>query len=454
MFVTGRFVTLIALGAVAVVGVTIARVPGALGPDAVAVAWWALAGWLALTLAVAGVDAGLAASPRQVSVRREIPPRVRLGEPVAVTLIIENLGNRRLRAVVRDGWQPSAGVIGANRAQLSIGHGERRRTVLQLLPTRRGDRTTEHITIRSAGPLGIAGRQATIVARGRVRVLPPFKSRVHLPSRLVRLREIEGRTPLMIRGQGTEFDSIREYVRGDDVRSIDWRVTARHPDPSVPQGTKLMVRTWRPERDRRIVIVIDTSRTAAVRIGDEPRLDTGFEAALLLAALADRAGDRVDILAWDRRVRAQVHGASGAELLAQTVDRLANVEPELIEPDWSTLPARVRAITSQHAFVVLLTAADSAASARGLLSVLPQLTQRNTVAVASVADPDEVDASRQRDSLAAVYRAAAAERTLLDQHRVGDAIKQLGATVVTGTPEALPPALADHYLALKAAGRL
>ena len=111
----------------------------------------------------------------------------------------------------------------------------------------------------------------------------------------------------MIRGQGTEFDSLREYVRGDDVRSIDWRATRAHGAirPS------LVVRTWRPERDRRVVIVIDTGRTSAARIADEPRIDTAFEAALLLAALATRAGDRVDLVVFDRRVRGRVQGASG-----------------------------------------------------------------------------------------------------------------------------------------------
>ena len=75
------------------------------------------------------------------------------------------------------------------------------------------------------------------------------------------------------------------------------------------------MRTWRPERDRRVVILIDSGRTSAARIADEPRLDTAFEASLLLAALATRAGDHVDLLVYDRRVRGRVQGATGAALL-------------------------------------------------------------------------------------------------------------------------------------------
>ena len=112
---------------------------------------------------------------------------------------------------------------------------------------------------------------------------------------------------------------------------------------------RLMVRTWRPERDRRIVIVADTSRTAAARIGDERRLDTAFEASLLPAAVASHAGDRVDFLAWDRRLRGRVHGASGPELLARMVDTMAGIDAELVEADWASLPAQVRRVTSRRA---------------------------------------------------------------------------------------------------------
>ncbi|MFE5672465.1 DUF58 domain-containing protein [Agromyces sp. NPDC056523] len=444
MTITGRFTLLLALGAVPVV----------LFGGAADAAWAVLLGWLVLLVVLGAVDLALAASPRRVALSRELPGRLRLGETATSELVVRNLGARRLRAVVRDGWTPSAGVQGANRTRVDVPPREARRVSLRLTPTRRGERRTEQVTLRSFGPLRVWARQATLAAPGRLRVLPPFHSRAHLPSRLTRLRELDGRTPLLIRGQGTEFDSIREYVRGDDVRSIDWRATARRADPESRGTTRLMVRTWRPERDRRIVIVVDTSRAAAARIGDEPRLDTAFESALLLAALASHAGDRVDFLAWDRRLRGRVHGAGGAELLARMVDSMADIDAELIEADWTAVPAQVRRVTSRHALVVLLTAADSPGTARGLLSVLPQLTAGHTVIVASVADPDLVGASRERGSLDEAYRAAGAERGLLDGERVVAAIRRLGGLTVTAPPHELPPALADRYLELKAAGQL
>ncbi len=435
MAVSGWFVALVALG----------MVPIVLTGDPVWFLWW-LAGCLVLGI----VDLAIAGSPRRIALGRELPGRVRLGETTRATLTLTNLGSRPVRGIVRDGWQPSAAAL-PRRQPISLPPGERRAITTSLTPFRRGERRAAHVTIRSTGPLRLWSRQATIALPGSVLVLPPFNSRKHLPSRLARLRELDGATSVMVRGQGTEFDSLRDYVRGDDVRSLDWRATARRTTAS---GPGLVVRTWRPERDRRVVIIVDSGRTSAARIDNEPRIDTAFESALLLAALASSAGDRVDLVVFDRRVRARVQGATGSELLSKMVTAMAPVEPELIELDWAAIPGIVRSVTTHRALVVLATTIDAPGASRGLLSVLPQLTRKHSVVVSSVTDPDVLAATRERSTREDVYRAAAAERALLDQARVAAAVRQLGADVVTGAPQDLPPALADRYIALKAAGQL
>jgi len=133
---------------------------------------------------------------------------------------------------------------------------------------------------------------------------------------------------------------------------------------------------------------------------------------------------------------------------------MAPIEPELIEMDWSVVPSLVSSVTNQRSLVVLLTSVTTPGASRGLLAVLPQLTHKHTVLVASVTDPTVIAATADRANRDAVYRAAAAERALLDTARVSAAIRRLGADVVTGAPLDLPPAVSDHYIALKAAGRL
>ncbi len=404
-----------------------------------------LLGWFALVAVLVGVDLVLAGSPKGLVWQRSSPSSVRLGNAAESTLTVLNQGGRRLRATVRDAWQPSAGAT-QERHDIDLPPGERRRLTTLLTPTRRGDRLADRVTVRSLGPLGLAARQRSSPVPGRLRALPPFSSRRHLPSRLARLRELDGRTSVNVRGQGTEFDSLREYVVGDDVRSIDWRATAR--------SHSVAVRTWRPERDRRVLLVLDTSRTSAGRVGDAPRLDAAMDAALLLGALASRAGDRVDLLAADRRVRVSVQGETGSRLLPALVEAMAPLEPELLEADWTAVVGAIRARTNQRCLVVLLTALESASVEEGLLPVLGLLTARHQVVVASVADPAVLAMTRDRHDADAVYSAAAAERTLADRNRLAAVLGRLGVDVVDAEPDALPPALADRYLALKAAGRL
>jgi uncharacterized protein (DUF58 family) len=249
-----------------------------------------------------------------------------------------------------------------------------------------------------------------------------------------------------VRGQGTEFDSLREYVRGDDVRSIDWRASARN--------RSVVVRTWQPERDRRVVLVLDTSRVSAGRVGDVPRLDSAMEAALLITALAARAGDRVDVVAGDRRVRSRLRLAGARDATSRLEDALAGLFPEIAEADWTGLAGAVQSFGRQRALVVLLTPLEPSAVEEGLLPVLPVLVAHHRVVLASVQDPEVKRLAGRRSGLDEVYAAAAAEQTLSRRRATADLLEVLGVHVIDVPGEALPPALADHYLSLKARGLL
>ncbi len=398
-----------------------------------------------LILAGIAADLLLAAPVRTLRLARAGDSRIRLGETGEVTLALGHAGRRPLQGLVRDAWPPSAGAR-PGRAAVSVPAGGAVSLVTTLTPQRRGDIAADRVTVRSLGPLRLAGRQGGHRVPWSVRVLPPFTSRRHLPEKLARLRQLDGQHRSLLRGQGSEFDSLREYVIGDDVRSIDWRSTARRAD--------VMVRTWRPERDRRILIVLDTGRTAAGRVAGVPRLDTSMDAALLLAALAARAGDRVDLIAVDRRVRARVLGAGRSEVLPALTSAMAGLDAELIEADAGLMAATVLGTARQRSLVVLLTDLNPAAITDGLLPRIPALAARHRLLVAAVSDPRLAEMAAGRGDATAVYEAAAAERARGERARVSALLRRLGVEVVDAPPDRLPAALADAYLNLKAAGQL
>jgi uncharacterized protein (DUF58 family) len=401
--------------------------------------------WLLAVTLVVLADWLLAPRPESLEITRRPTEPVRMTYPTSSTLLVVNPSSRTVAGVLRDAWQPTAGAS-VNRFPLRLTPGDRVLLHTPLRPVRRGDLRAHRVTVRLRGPLGLASRQVTREVPGVVRSLPPFESRKHLPSRLARLRDLDGRSAVRVRGQGTEFDSLREYVRGDDVRSIDWRATARN--------RTVVVRTWQPERDRRVVLVLDTSRTSAGRVDDVPRLDSAMDAALLLAALAARAGDRVDFLAGDRRVRARVRAAGTREAAARIQDTMADLEPVIAEADWTALAGAVTGLGRQRALVVVLTPLESSAIEEGLLPVLPTLVRHHRVVLASVKDPALDRLAAARTTVDDVYDAAAAEQVLARRRGTADLLRALGVDVVDAAAEQLPPALADHYLALKAQGLL
>ena len=427
---TGRAPALLLLGMIAVV----------LQPTMATVWIW----WLVTACAI-GLDVLVALSPGKLVISRDRVHQVRLGVSGSTTLWLTNPTPRRLRGIVRDAWQPSAGAQGERHTVIVRGGG---RVALRtrLTPTRRGDRRADRVTVRSVGPLGLAARQRSFPVEGVIRALPPFTSRKHLPSRLAVLRQLDGRSAVRVRGGGTEFDSLRDYVIGDDVRSIDWRATARR--------SAVVVRTWQPERDRRLILVLDTSRTSAGRVDDMPRLDAAMDASLLLAAVASRAGDRVDFLAGDRQVRARLSGSSRLTLLNDLVKAMAPLEPALLEADWSLIAGSIADLSRRRSLVVLLTPLEPAAIEESLLPTLATLTRHHQVVLASVADPALTAMAANVSSTSRVYDAAAAERTIGLRERTAEVLRRLGVHVIDVGPEQLPTALTDHYLLLKSRGML
>lgn len=441
-----------------VLGIPTVAVCAALGVEP----WLPGALGLALVLLLVAADLVIAAPAGEVTLARTGPDEVRLGDTVTVTLAVTNDSVRTMRAFVRDAWVPSAGAAPPYAHAILLDPGATATIETALTPTRRGDRPAVRVTIRSYGPFGLAFRQTSrrradrLTPHWTLRVLPEFRSRRLLPEKLSRLRVIDGQVVTRGRGQGGEFDSLRDYVIGDDPRSIDWRSSARREH--------VVVKQWRPERDRRVLCVLDTGRTSAGRIataaapldpeiGGEPRLDIAIDAALLLASLATHAGDRVDLLAVDTQTHANV-AASSKRALPKLLGALATLTPSLVETDFGRVVAEVLSLERKRALVVLFTSLDPGAIGEGLLPILPRLIARHTVVLAAVHDPALEALAGGRGDARALHTAAAAERGLAELRRVRTTLSRQGVHVVDAPADTFASTVADTYLNLKAAGRL
>ena len=351
------------------------------------------------------------------------------------------------RGLLRDAWQPTAGATG-NRYPLRLTPGDR-----VLLHTPAPARTPRRPAGRTASPSAPAGRSAW----------PPASARSRCRARCGRCRR-SSRASTCLRGWPACASSTVDRRCGSGARAPSSTrcastsaATTCAPSTGGPRARNrnVVVRTWQPERDRRVVLVLDTSRTSAGRVDDVPRLDSAMDAALLLAALAARAGDRIDFLAGDRRVRARLRSAGARDVAATLQDTMADLQPVIAEADWAGPGRRGhRAWTPAGA--------GRAADPAGAVG-------RRGRPAAGAADADQAPPGGARLGQGPRPRPA---RRPPRRHRGGlrRRRRRAGArpapsapptccapwasTSSTPTAEQLPPALADHYLALKARGLL
>lgn len=425
------------------------RVPVLLLLGVVPIVFWpaptTVGKWLVFVLALVLLDLILAPSPRKLHIERDEVLAVRVGDESESLLRITNPG-RRMRADIRDAWQPSAGATN-NRHSCVLEKEKETEIATKLAPSRRGNLRATSLTVRSWGPLRLAARQTNFTLEGNLKSLPEFPSRKQLPAALAKLQFVEGQALARQRGQGTEFDSLREWVDGDDVRSIDWRATARRAEG-------IIVKTWRPERDRHVVMVMDTSRMSAVRLGDVTRLDAQMDAALFLSALCAKAGDSISMIAGDLDVKARVVKPGPRDVLREMSHAMAPLDATIVEADWNTLGSAVAEFGKKISLVVVFTPVDPTVLSESLLPVLVALGKRQHVVLAHALDPDAHELAEGRETAEDIYLAAAAEYSRI---RTQDSIRGLrsaGITTIQAPPEDLPMAVVDHYLSLKSQGLL
>ncbi len=396
---------------------------------------------------VALVDAYLAPAPWTIGVARRTPPVLVLGEQAELMWTVGSPSGRILRVWLADELQPS---LGADSRRFLLGlpaHGRARaRTTVR--PWRRGTFQLGEVVIRVAGPLGLATRQAPRHLPGTIQVNPAFPSRnaTLLRLELDRLRNAGNRIAPTL-GGGTEFDHLREYQYGDDVRRVDWGATIRLGHP--------IVRTYRVERDRTVQVLLEHGRAAATVVDGVPRLDHAMDAAMALLTAAGEVGDRAGLVTYAHRVTGELAAARRGDQVARAAAMLHALEPELVEAAHRRAFAHVAGRQRRRALLVVLTDLGAAAAIDALTHALPVLTTRHEVVVGSVTD-NAVEAMADRvpqDALTA-HNAAGAATVLARRERNTDRLLASGAQVITGPPQVVAERLVDRYLDLKSRGRL
>lgn len=414
----------------------------------VSVPFWAgLVAANALVVALLVFDVSRAPHPTTLKPVRAAPPVVTVEHDAEIQVQLHNPIPRPLLVAVRDTTPPSARRDPRfHRATIAP------RSVLTLeariAPSRRGLLQVGPVTVRTVGPFGMGGRQATLPLLDRIKVYPALPGRAEVELRVERARLLQsGERSSMFRGGGTEFDALREYHPDDEFRRINWTATARAAKP--------ITNVYREERNQRVMVLLDASRTMAGSIDRVSRLEHAIDAAVAVTELAARVGDQVGMIAFGSQVSAILGPKGGRAQPRRIVDLLFDVQPSLDAADYRGAFAVLLSRYRRRSLLVLFTELADESAMESLFAAIPVLLPHHLLMVASVVDP-QVLALRDAapGSYDAAYLGAAAAASVEARERTARRLRALGVMVEDREPTRLAGAVADRYLRVKSAGRL
>jgi len=384
----------------------------------------------------------------RITITREAARAFSLGRAGEVTYRWRNAGGRRARLRVRE---VRPGVLGGTLEprRITVPARGQLREVLPVTPVRRGhDATVGAFAIDSVGPLGLGLRRGTLALPWDVRVYPVLTAARRRAAMAQALRRRDpGTRPLRRLGEGRLFESLRDFVPGDDPRHVDWKATARR--------RKLIIRQFEAERRQQVLLVLDAGRLMTADVAGHSRLEMVVQAALEMAYAAAQHDDNVGIMVFADDVKHFVAPQRGRRGLKQVLDVLSDVTPTLVEPDYPGAFRYLAARNRKRALTVVFTDVIDRLASEALVANLASLRPRHLPLAVTLRNPELDAVAVQRPRVAAdAWRKAAAEEMLRAREEALSHMRRAGVMVLDVAPERAAESVVDRYLELKRRGHL
>ncbi len=399
--------------------------------------------WLGLFAADALLAGGGGA--RALAVSRMAPPAFSAGRAAVVDYDWVNGGRRRLSLIVREALPDALATVPDRRLELRPG--ERLREHVAITPAHRGLAAGGALALRILGPLGLVWRQERRELAWDVTVFPPLEGAATRALPATARRREAGRREVRRLGAGRLFESLREWVPGDDTRLIDWKATARRGKP--------IARQYEDERRQQVMIMLDAGRLLTAESGEGTRLEAAVAAALRLAAAAVEHDDDVGILVFADTVQRYAPPARGRRALRAVLDALAAAEGRIAESDYPAAFRYLAARSRKRSLTVLFTDVIDRTASEALVSHAGTLRPRHLPLAVTLRDPALEHAAVARPAgERAAFERAAAEELLQAREDALAAMRRQGVLVLDVPPRGAAEAVVDRYRQLKRRGLL
>ncbi len=437
-FVFGKlFYLLLALG----------FIPLALSWNRPGLRWLTLAYDISL-LAVVLIDVRRSGLPANLQISRMFGGRFAVKAETQVEIQIRNHTPNSLRLIVKDEYPAQMKLSGERQARLKVKAQTSARLIYGLTPPRRGQFQFGAIIVRFKTPLKLAWRETPVGEPVTVKVYPNMRRAREAELKALGARSlVSSHRKTSWRGEGREFESMRDYVRGDELRHISWTATARR--------AKLTTRQYQMERDQNILIALDAGRLMTARIEEETKLDSAVHAALALMSAASRGGDNAGLVVFTRKIKSYLRPDRGREHLDAALEALHAVEPEMIEPSYARAFEFIAVNSKRRSLVVLLTDLVDEEGSKELLTSLKLLRPRHLPLVVTIADRDlKLVVQDSPLDVRELFTQSVAEEIIHQREAALRLVESQGGLALDVTSATLAPALLEKYLQVKERGLL
>lgn len=409
---------------------------------------WATLVYDLLLIGVAILDASRSRLPSNLFIKREFGGRFAVGAETDVHIKVQNRTPSSISLILKDEYPPQMKLNGPRQARIRVAAQTTASLIYGLTPPKRGRFEFGQTAVRFLSRWNLVWCETSVGQPEAVKVYPNMRRAREAELKALGARSlVAAHRKTSWRGEGREFESLRDYVRGDELRHISWSATARRG--------KLTTRQYQIERDQTILIVLDSGRLMTARIEQETKLDSAVHAALALMSAAARAGDNAGLMVFGRRIKSYLPPGRGHDHIDAALEALHAIEPEMIEPSYSRAFEFVAANSKRRSLVVLLTDLVDEEGSKELLTSLKLLRPRHLPLVVTIADRDlKAVVSTPPDNSNDLFTQSVSEEIIYQREAALRLVESQGGLALDVSAAALAPSLLETYLRVKERGML
>lgn len=378
----------------------------------------------------------------QLAVRRQLPPRFALDVEQTIKLVIENLSPRAITASVRD-EVPDAFAMLTELPPVTIPPRGEAQLPYAVRPLRRGAHSFGPVVFRAQGERGLMQKQFAVAVAGTAKVFPDFRGadQYQLLAQIDQREEVV-RRPRPFKAAGTDFESLRPYIAGEDPRGIDWKATARRGG--------LISRNKQVEKGQQLAVLLDTGRLMEETIGGYSKLEHALHATVMLSYVVQKRGDALAVASFSNRIESFLPSVRGPGLLPRVLESLYTVQVRPVESDYWQAVAQVMTLLNRRSLVILLTDVLDASASAGLINNLSRAAERHLVLCVVLSEPAIIEIARSTPTtLSETYRKAAACDQLRRRRLALESMRSRGILVLETDPAHLSVHLVKRYLEIR-----